>query len=89
MYPVTMMKTKHSPIWSNRPSHKACLQGKQLKGLTTKPFEDIVPGRVSVQGGKTLGGHFACLCWGFEFYKVNGFFFVIIFQKENGKLLHF
>ena len=44
---------------------------------------------VSVQGVKSLGGHFACLCWGFEFYKVNGFFFVIIFQKENGKLLHF
>ena len=40
--------------------------------------------RVSVQGVKSLGGHFACLCWGFEFYEVNFFFFVIIFQKENG-----
>ena len=39
--------------------------------------------RVSVQGVKSLGGHFACLCRGFEFYEVN-FFFVIIFQKENG-----
>ena len=39
--------------------------------------------RVSVQGVKSLGGHFACLCQGFEFYEVkekkN-----IIFQKENG-----
>ena len=40
--------------------------------------------RVSVQGVKSLGGHFACLCRGFEFYVVKNFFFVIIFQKENG-----
>ena len=40
--------------------------------------------RVSVQGVKSLGGHFACLCRGFEFYEVKKiFFFVIIFQKEN------
>jgi hypothetical protein len=39
---------------------------------------------VSVQGVKSLGGHFACLCRGFEFYEVNIFCFVIIFQKENG-----
>ena len=39
--------------------------------------------RVSVQGVKSLGGHFACLCRGFEFYEVKKFF-VIIFQKENG-----
>ena len=26
--------------------------------------------RVSVQGVKSLGGHFACLCRGFKFYKV-------------------
>ena len=26
--------------------------------------------RVSVQGVKSFGGHFACLCWGFEFYEV-------------------
>ena len=32
--------------------------------------------RVRVQRVKSLGGHFACLCRGFEF-------FVIIFQKEN------
>ena len=29
----------------------------------------ILP-RVSVQGVKSLGGHFACLCRGFEFYEV-------------------
>jgi hypothetical protein len=45
----------------------------------------VITGRVSVQGVKSLGGHFACLCRGFEFYEVkNIFFFVIIFQKENG-----
>ena len=35
--------------------------------------------RVSVQGVKSLSGHFACLCRGLNFVK-----FVIIFQKENG-----
>ena len=39
--------------------------------------------RVSVQGVKSLGGHFACLCRGFEFYEVKKNF-AIIFQKENG-----
>ena len=39
--------------------------------------------RVSVQGVKSLGGHFACLCQGFEFYEVKEFFSVIIFQKKN------
>jgi hypothetical protein len=39
--------------------------------------------RVSVQGVKSLGGHFACLCRGFEFYEVKNKN-VIIFQKENG-----
>ena len=34
---------------------------------------------VCVQGVKSLGGHFACLCWGFDFYEVK-----INFQKENG-----
>ena len=29
-----------------------------------------VSSRVSVLGVKSLGGHFACLCRGFEFYKV-------------------
>ena len=38
--------------------------------------------RVSVQGVKSLGGHFACLCRGFEFYEVKKN--VIICQKVNG-----
>jgi hypothetical protein len=38
-------------------------------------------GRVSVQGGKSLGGHFACLCQGFEIYEVKKN--IIIFQKEK------
>ena len=39
-------------------------------------------GRVSVQGVKSLGSHFACLFLGFEFDKVKKG--VIIFKKENG-----
>ena len=39
---------------------------------------------VSVQGVKSLGGHFACLCRGFEFYEVKKKLLHIIFQKENG-----
>ena len=40
--------------------------------------------RVSVQGVKSLGGHFACLCRrGFDFYEVKKKI-VIIFQKEKG-----
>ena len=38
--------------------------------------------RVSVQGVKSLCGHFACLCRGFEFYELKKKN-VIIFQKEN------
>ena len=36
--------------------------------------------RVSVQGVKSLGGHFACLFRGFDFYEVKK----KVFQKENG-----
>ena len=42
--------------------------------------------RVSVQGVKSLGGHFVCLCWEFDFYEVKK---NIIFQKEREILLHF
>ena len=38
-------------------------------------------GRVSVQGVKSLGGHFACLCRGLDFYEVKK---NNIFQKEKG-----
>ena len=42
----------------------------------------LTKGRVSVQGVKSLGGPFACLCRRFEFYEVKKS--VIIFQKEIG-----
>ena len=38
--------------------------------------------RVSVQGVKSLGGHFACLCQGFEFYEVKKK--LLLFFKKNG-----
>ena len=44
--------------------------------------------RVSVQGVKSLGGHFACLCQEFEFYEVN-FFLLLFFKKKMEILLHF
>ena len=39
--------------------------------------------KVTVQGVKSLGGHFACLCHGFDFYEVKKNI-IIIFQKEKG-----
>ena len=45
--------------------------------------------RVSVQGVKSLGGHIACLCRGFEFYEVNFFFMLLFFKKKMEILLHF
>ena len=38
--------------------------------------------RVSVQGVKSLGGHFATLCREFDFYEVK--INITIFQKEKG-----
>ena len=38
--------------------------------------------RVSVQGVKSLGGHFACICQELDFYEVRKN--IIIFQKEKG-----
>ena len=40
--------------------------------------------RVSIRGVKSLCGHFACLCRGFDFYEVKK---NCIFQKENGNTL--
>ena len=44
-------------------------------------IEYTIP-RVSDQGVKSLGGHFACLCRGFEFYEVkkNRYYF----SEKNG-----
>ena len=44
--------------------------------------------RVSVQGVKSLGGHFACLCWGFEFYEVKKKM-LLFFKEKMEILLHF
>ena len=37
--------------------------------------------RVSVQGVKSLGGHFACLCRGFDFYEVKKK--ILLFLKKK------
>ena len=43
--------------------------------------------RVSVQGVKSLGGHFAFLCRGFEFYEVRKEI-LLFFKKKMKILLH-
>ena len=42
--------------------------------------ESYVFTRVSVQEVKSLGGHFACLCRGFDFYEVKKN--IIFFKKK-------
>ena len=44
--------------------------------------------RVSVQGVKSLGGHFACLCWGFEFYEVKTKNFCYYNSKRKWKYFY-
>ena len=44
--------------------------------------------RDSVQGVKSLGGHFACLCRKFEFYEVKKKL-LSFFKKKMEILLHF
>ena len=51
-------------------------------------FVVLVPSRVSVQRVKPLGGHFACLCRGFEFYEVKKKL-LLFFKKKMEILLHF
>ena len=51
-------------------------------------FSRSVEPRVSVQGVKSLGGHFACLCRGFEFYEVKKKL-LSFFKKKMEILLHF
>ena len=52
------------------------------KMITLRNARAWVSIRVSVQGVESLGGHFATLCRGFDFYEVKKN--IIIFQKENG-----
>ena len=51
--------------------------------------KSCVDSRVSVQGVKSLGGHFACLCRGFEFYEVKKKKLLLFFKKKMEILLHF
>ena len=44
--------------------------------------------RVSVQGVKSLGSHFECLCQGFEFYEIKKKL-LLFFKKKMEILLHF
>ena len=44
--------------------------------------------RFSVKGVKSLRGHFACLCRGFEFYEVKKRL-LLFFKKKMEILLHF
>ena len=44
--------------------------------------------RVSVSGVKSLGGHFACLCQGFEFYEVKKKKFCHYFSKRKWKYFY-
>ena len=57
---------------------------------TKQSFFETQKSRGSVQGVKSLGGHFACLCRGFDFYEVEKNI-INIFQKEkrNTFTLHF
>ena len=57
-----------------------CTSGNQMH-LNNVLF--IVRCRVSIQRVKSLGGHFSCLCRGFDFYEVKKNIFAI-FQKEMG-----
>ena len=50
---------------------------------------EIVLTIVSVQGFKSLGGHFACLCRGFEFYEVKKKILLLFFKNKIKILLHF
>jgi hypothetical protein len=45
--------------------------------------------RVSVQGVKSLGSHFACLFRGFDFYEVKKNILLLFFKKKREILLHF
>ena len=56
--------------------------------LQIEQLQEFMLHRVSVQGVKSLGGHFACLCRGFEFYEVKKKM-LLFFKKKMEILLHF
>ena len=47
---------------------------------------NCIQSSVSVQGVKSLGGHFACLFMGFDFYEVKKK--LLFFKKKREILLH-
>ena len=61
---------------------------KENKVATIKSEKKGMKGRVSVQGVKSLGGHFACLCREFEFCEVKKKL-LLFFKKKMEILLHF
>ena len=64
---MTRMRA-HWWIFRN-PGDAVVLLGSRIS--QSKAIESVLlQGRVSVQGVKSLGGHLACLCRGFEFYEV-------------------
>ena len=82
---ISKVQNVESSFASMTPSF--CELSMRLKG-SRKSDGFFIKSRVSVQGVKSLGGHFACLCQGFEIYEVKKNF-VIIFQKKMEILLHF
>ena len=54
---------------------------------TMKLFSWRVSNRVSVQGVKSLGGHFACSCRGFDFHEVKKKYYYY-FSKRKGKYFY-
>ena len=58
---------------------------KDFRDFEATSFVDL--NRISVQGVKSLGGHFACLCREFDFYEVKKI--LLFFKKKREILLHF
>ena len=65
-----LMKNKDSPseLISTYFKQTASSENPVVVILWQLLSKEVVYVRVSVQGVKSLGGHFACLCRGFEFY---------------------
>ena len=57
-------------------------------GVPAPPISVSTEYRVSVQGVKSLGGHFVCLCRGFEFSEVKKNFCYYIFQNKKWKYFY-
>ena len=78
-----MSKQKDWNKWNNIATYLDSYSLDWLKHARDQKYYQVVNRRVSVQGVKSLGGHFACLCREFEFYEEKIKNFAIIFQKEN------